>query len=147
MSVGNKKTLSTVVYYTLAALAIVFAGFFAYALVIRDVAMWAKIVYFIWIVGVFGVVIFDVICTSNGEGKTIAGLIIYVLSLLAIIMAAILYFMNTGMDGLATEFFNMFISVSLISLITTGFMIATWCVGESLVEHKTANKALEQTKM
>lgn len=147
MSVGNKKTLSTVVYYTLAVLALCFAGFFVYALIIRDVAMWAKVVYFIWSALVIGAVIFDIICTSNGEGKTLVGLVVYVLSLLAVIMAAILYFTNSGMQGLATSFFNLFISVSIISLITTGFLIATWCVGERLVEHTTENKKLEQTKM
>lgn len=147
MSVGNKKTLATVVYYTLAALAIISSGFFTYALVIRDVAMWAKVVYFIWIAAVFGVVIYDIICTRNGEGKTTAGFIIYVLSLLAIIMAVILYFMNSGVAGLATSFFNLFISISFISLMTTGYMIATWCVGESLIEHSTSNKELENSKM
>lgn len=147
MSVGNKKTLSTIVYYTLAILALAFAGFFAYALIIRDVAMWAKVVYFIWVALVIGVVIFDIICTSNGEGKTIAGLIVYILSVLAVIMAAILYFANSGMQGIATNFFNLFISISMISLFTTGFMIATWCVGENLVEHSTSNKELENSKM
>ena len=147
MSVGNKKTLSTVVYYTLAVLALCFTGFFVYALIVRDLAMWAKVVYFIWSALVIGTVIYDIICTSNGEGKTMAGLFVYVLSLLAIGMAAILYFTNSGMQGLATEFFNLFISVSIISLITTGFLIATWCIGEKLVEHKTENKELERTKM
>lgn len=147
MSVGNKKTLSTVVYYTLAVLALCFTGFFVYALIIRDLAMWAKVVYFIWSALVIGTVIFDIISTSNGEGKTIAGLMVYVLSVLAVVMAGILYFANSGMQGLATEFFNLFISVSIISLITTGFLIATWCVGERLVEHKTENKELERTKM
>ena len=53
--------------------------------------------------------------------------------------------MNTGMAGLATEFFNLFISVSLISLFTTGFMIATWVVGENRIEHKTSeNKIMER---
>ncbi len=147
MSVGNKKTMSTVVYYTLAAITLAFAGFFIYALLVKDVAMWARVIYFIWVGFVVGVVIFDIICSSNGEGKTLAGFVIYVLSLLALIMAIILYFANTGTAGLATGFFNLFISISLISLFTTGFMIATWVVGEHLLEHSTENKELENTKM
>ena len=83
------------------------------------------------------VTIFDVICTNSGEGKFTSGIIVYVLSILAVAMACILYFANSGMTGLATEFFNLFISVSLISLITTGFLIATWCVSENRVEHST----------
>ena len=146
MSVFNKRNLSTIVYYTLAILTIAMSAFFIYCLSVKDVVLWAKIIYFIWIGLVIGVTIFDVICTSSGEGKTVSGFIIYVLSLLAVAMACILYFMNSGMNGLATEFFNLFISVSLISLFTTGYLIATWCVGESKVEHRTSTEKLSQNK-
>ena len=137
MSGVNKKMLSTIVYYTLCILTFVFACFFGYALIVRDVAMWAKVVYFIWIAVVIGAVIFDIMCTSNKEGKTVIGLVVYVLSILAIIMAAILYFMNTTRTGLVLDFFNLFLSVSLLSLITTGFLIATWCVGDRIVRERT----------
>jgi len=147
MNVQNKRKLSTIVYYTLAVLVLIFAGFFGYALIVRDVAMWAKVVYFIWIAVVVGTVIFDIICTGNNEGKTITGLMVYVLSLLAIAMAAILYFMNTSRAGLAVDFFNLFISVSLLSLITTGFLIAMWCVGEHFVENRTAAKEIKEQKI
>ena len=146
MSVNNKMKLSNIVYYTLAIITLVFSGFFVYALIVNDVAMWAKVVYFIWTAAVIGVVIFDIMCTRNREGKTIAGLIIYVLSVLALIVACILYFINMGMDGFATNFLGLFASVSLISLITTGFMIATWCVGASLVSNRTENNKIENTK-
>lgn len=143
MSVENKRKLSTIVYYTLAVMTLIFAGFFGFALVVRDVAMWAKVVYFIWIAVVVGAVIFDIICTGNNDGKTLVGLVVYVLSILAVVMAAILYFMNTGRAGLADNFFNLFVSVSLLSLITTGFLIATWCVGERLVENRTSAKEIK----
>ena len=142
MSVNNKMKLSNIVYYTLAAVTLIFAGFFIFALIVNDVAMWAKVVYFIWT----ALVIVDVICTRNRDGKTICGWVVYVLSILALIVACVLYFMNTGMNGIADNFFNLFVSISLISLITTGFMIATWCVGAKLVDHKTENKELENTK-
>ena len=146
MSVFNKRNLSTVVYYTLVILTLAMSAFFIYCLSVKDVAMWAKVVYFVWIGVVIGVTIFDVICTSSGEGKTIAGFIVYILSLLAVAMACILYFTNTGMEGLATEYFNLFVSVSLISLFTTGFMIATWCVGENRIEHKTSTESISEKK-
>lgn len=144
MSINNKRILSIVVYFTLAVLAILMSAFFVYCLIVKDVAMWAKIIYFIWVGLVIGAVIFDIICTNTGDGKQISGLIIYVLSLLALIMACILYFMNTGATGLAVDYFNLFVSISLISLMTTGFMIATWCVGESLVEHTTVQEEMRR---
>lgn len=148
MSVENKRKLATIVYYTLAILTLVFAAFFGFALIVRDLAMWAKVIYFIWIAVVIGTVIFDIICSINNEGKTIVGLIVYVLSVLAVIMAAIIYVINTSRTGLMLEFFNLFISVSMLSLITTGFLIATWCVGERIVENRTAAKEISsQQKM
>ena len=146
MSVFNKRNLSTVVYYTLVILTLAMSAFFIYCLSVKDVATWAKVVYFIWVGVVIGVTIFDVICTSSGEGKTVAGFIVYILSLLAVAMACILYFTNTGMEGLATEYFNLFVSVSLISLFTTGFMIATWCVGENRIEHRTSTENISEKK-
>ena len=143
MGVENKRKLATIVYYTLAVMTVVFAGFFGYALIVRNLAMWAKIIYFVWIAVVIGAVIFDIICTSNNEGKTIVGLIVYVLSILAAAMAGILYFINAGKTGLVLDFFNLFLSVSLLSLITTGFLIATWCVGEKIIEHRTASKEIK----
>ena len=137
MSVNGKRTLSSIVYYTLAVLTILASAFFIYCLSVKDVSMWARVIYYVWTAVVIGVTIFDVICTNSGEGKFVSGLIVYVLSILAVAMACILYFANSGMEGLATEFFNLFISVSLISLITTGFLIATWSVGENRVEHST----------
>ena len=137
MSVNGKRILSSITYYTLAVLTLLASAFFIYCLSIKDVVGWARIIYYIWTAVVIGVTIFDVICTNSGEGKFVSGVIVYVLSILAVAMACILYFVNSGMEGLATEFFNLFISVSLISLITTGFLIGTWAVGENRVEHTT----------
>ncbi len=144
MSVQNKRILSTVVYYTLAGLALLMSAFFVYALSVRGAALWVKIVYFIWIGFVAAEIIFDIICTSCGEAKTISGFITYILSVLAVVVACIVYFVNAGVAGLATDFFGLFLSIAIISLMTTGYMIATWCVGESLVEHKTAARAMQK---
>lgn len=144
MSVSNKKLLSTIVYYTLIVLSILNAGFFIYALMVKDVAMWAKVIYIIWSVVVIAVAIYDVICTRARKSKFVSGLIIYVLSILAVVMACILYFINSGVDGLATDFYNIFLSVSILSLMTTGYLIASWCVGEAKVEHDSATDELDK---
>ena len=142
MSVNSKKQLSQLVYYTLICLTLAMSAFFIYCLAVKDVALWAKIIYFVWIGLVIGVTIFDVVCTSTSEGKKVSGLIIYVLSILAVVMAGLLYFLNVGPEGLATEFLSLFISISLISLMTTGYMIASWCVGESLVEYANVDEEI-----
>ena len=147
MSVNGKRILSNITYYTLAILTLLATGFFIYCLSVKDVAGWAKTIYYIWSAVVIGVTIFDVICTNSGEGKFVSGIVVYVLSILAVAMACILYFVNSGMEGLATDFFNLFISVSMISLLTTGFMIATWVVGEHFIERRNENNKLDNTKV
>lgn len=137
MSVKSKRILSSITYYTLAFLTLVLSAFFIFCLSVKDVAMWARVIYYAWTAVVIGVTVFDIICTNSGEGKFISGLIVYVLSILAFAMTCILYFLNTGMNGIAVEFFNLFISISIISLITTGLLIATWVVGENRVEQST----------
>ena len=143
MSLENKRKLATIVYYTLAVMTVVFAAFFGFALVVRDLAMWAKVVYFIWIAIVIGAVIFDIMCTMANDRKTLVGWVVYIVSILAVAMAAILYFMNVTKTGIVLNFFNLFLSVSLLSLITTGFLIATWCVGERIVNTRIVAKRVD----
>lgn len=146
LSVINKRTLSIIVYYTLAVLALCSCAFFIYCLSVRGLVMWARIVYFIWAGLVAAAVIYDIICTGAKHNKETTGLMIYVLSVLAVIMAIILYFLNSGVNGLAENFFNMFLSVSIVSLMTTGFMIATWCVGEAVCEHRSAEIKIDERR-
>ena len=143
MSLENKRKLATIVYYTLAVMTVVFAAFFGFALVVRDLAMWAKVVYFIWIAIVIGAVIFDIMCTMANDRKTLVGWVVYIVSILAVAMAAILYFMNVTKTGIVLNFFNLFLSVSLLSLITTGFLIATWCGGERIVHTRIVAKRVD----
>ena len=128
----TKKYSSTIIYYTLAILTLISAGFFIYVLSVRDVVMWARVIYYVWSAFVIGVIIFDMVSSHTREGKHISGIIVYVLSILAVAMACILYAINSGATGIATDFFNLFISVSIVSLMTTGYMIATWFAGKKV---------------
>lgn len=147
MSVESKRKLSTICYYTLAILTFAVACLFGYALIIRRVAMWARVVYFIWLAIVLTTVVYDIVCTHNNNGKEMTGWLVYILSILSLIVAAILYFTNAGLNGLVDNLFDMFISVSLLSVTVTGFLIATWLVGENLVEHKTAEREINSQKI
>ena len=142
MSVFNKKVLSIIVYYTLVILAIGAGAFFVFAVMINGLPLWAKIIYYVWVGLLVGAVIFDIICTCTHQAKTISGFIIYVLSVMAVAMTILLYLLNATTAGINPDFMQTYMSTSILSLITTGYMIATWCVGESVVEHATANKEI-----
>ena len=138
MKLGNKRTLSIVVYYTLAALAVIISGFFVFTLIFNNLAMWAKIVYFVWVAGVLGCVLFDIILTNNREKKYLTGWIIYVLSLLSIAMLVILFAMNSGFANLA-DLKLLASAVSIIPIIISGFLIAMWSVGERINQTASNN--------
>lgn len=144
MSVFNKKMLSIIVYYTLVALAIGASGFFVFALVINGLPVWAKIIYYAWVGLVIGVIVFDIICTCTRQAKTISGFIVYVLSLLAALMTMLLYCLNATTAGINPTFFNTYLSTAIISLISSGYMIACWFAGESVVKHGTEQEEIEQ---
>ena len=144
MSVDNKRVLSSIVYYTLAALTLLSTAFFIYVLSVRDVVLWARVIYYIWSGFLIGAVIFDIICTTTGESKMISGYIFYILGVLSVAMAIILYFINSRGVALAANFFNMFVSVSIVSLMAIGYGIATWCTGEKLVENATVQGKAEE---
>lgn len=136
MALNDKKILTTVVYYTLIALTLANAAFFAYVLMLRDVQMWAKVVYYIWIGLVIGVTVFDIICTTSGESKQISAWVVYILSVLAVAMSCLLYFINSTETGLSADFFNLFVSVSVLAIMTSGYMIAAWCAGSRLIREQ-----------
>lgn len=144
MSVNNKRILSTIVYYSLIVLALASAGFFIFALVIRALPMWAKVLYYIWTGFVIGAIIFDIVCTYTSEAKQISGFIIYALSVISVIMMIVLYAINATRTGLAADFFNVYLTSSVLSLMLTGYTIAIWCVGESLVEHAVSQKEINK---
>ena len=136
MSAEKKTLISSIAYYTLALLALAASIIFVMNLMTDLLPAWARVVYYIWIAIAIGVIIYDAICTMTGEGKFISGIVVYILSVLSVVMAAVLYFINGGMTGLGAEIFGMFISIPLFALTISGALIAMWVVGESRVEHK-----------
>ena len=146
MSVSNKKMISTIVYFTLAVLSLLSAAFFIYTISVREVVAWARVIYYVWAALVILTIILDIMFSRSGENKVVTGIAVYVISLLALAMTCILYFVNSGFTMLLTEMFILFTSVSFVSLLVTGFMIATWVVGEAMVEHATADKQIEERK-
>lgn len=145
MSIKGKKILSIITYYTLFGIAIIMAGVSILYAVGRALPMWAKVLYTLWSCAVIGTLIFDVICTSTRRMKFISGLIVYILSAVSVVVTAILYLTRAGFTaGLTTAFMPIFAGIAAIILSTSIYMIFTFIVGESVVEHATAIKSVRQ---
>lgn len=144
MSIKGKKVLSIITYYTLFAIAILMASMAILFVLNRVIPVWAKVLYTLWSCAVIGVLIFDIVCTTTKRMKFISGIIIYVLSIISIVVTAILYLTNASLTtGLTAVFMPVFTGVTTIILSTTIYMIATFIVGEAVVEHKTALKSIK----
>jgi hypothetical protein len=145
MSIRGKKILSLITYYTLFGIAILMAAMTILFVLNRVVPMWAKVLYVLWACAVIGTLIFDIVCTSTKRMKFISGIIIYVLSIVSIIVTAILYLVSASLTaGLTAVFMPVFTGIAAVVLSTTIYMIATFIVGESVVEHKSALKSIKE---
>ena len=143
MSIKRKKILSIITYYTLFGIAIIMAALAFLFIVNRALPLWSKILYAIWCCAVIGVLIFDVICTSIRRMKFISGLIVYILSAVSLVVTIILYLVNTSLTaGLTATFMPIYAGTAAVIMSTTIYMIATFIVGESVVEHKSALKSV-----
>lgn len=144
MTIKGKKILSIISYYTLFGIAALMAALAILFVLNRVMPMWAKVLYTLWSCTVIGALIFDVVCTATRRMKFISGIIVYVLSIASIVVTAILYLTSASLtSGLTAVFMPVFTGVSAIILSTTIYMIATFIVGESVVEHKSALKNIK----
>ena len=146
MSIRGKKILSLITYYTLFGIAIIMAALaILYSLNRELLPMWASVLYVLWSCAVIGTLIFDVVCTSSKRMKFISGILVYVLSIISIIVTAILYLVRASLTaGLTAAFMPVFAGTAAIILSTTIYMIATFIVGEAVVEHKSALKSIKE---
>lgn len=145
MKLGNKKTLLMVVYYTLIALVVINGGCFVYTLVMNDLEMWAKAIYFVWIAAMFGCVLFDIILLNNKEQKYLTGWIVYILSLLSLAMLAIIAIVRLGFTNL-TNVELITSSVALIPVVISGFLIPMWFAGEKLNKSERTTTQISENK-
>ena len=144
MTIKGKKVLSIITYYTLLGIATLMAAFAILFVVNRAIPTWAKVLYTIWSCLVIGTLIFDIICTTTRRMKFISGIMVYVLSIVSIVVTAILYLTNASLTaGLTAVFMPVFTGAAAIILSTTVYMIATFIVGEAVVEHKSALKSIK----
>ncbi|MFQ6724275.1 MAG: hypothetical protein ACLRFE_02955 [Clostridia bacterium] len=145
MSIKGKKILSIITYYTLLSIAILMASMTIIFVLNRVVPAWAKVLYILWACAVIGTLIFDIICTTTKRMKFVSGIMVYVLSVVSIIVTAILYLVSAGLTtGLTEIFMPVYVGVAAIVLSTSVYMIATFIVGESVVEHKSALKSIKE---
>ncbi len=134
MENSQKRVLLQMTYYTLIGLSIVFTIFFVLRISYSNMPLYIKIIYYIWSGVLILAVIYDIVCTLTNKMKFIVGIILFVLTILSIIMAIDVLFMQ-GINFKAITsveiayFINMSLSFAPIWLGNCAFIF-----GEKLIE-------------
>lgn len=121
MENNQKRNLLNMAYYGMVALVVLFSVIFFIRVNQSTLPTLIQIIYYVWAVALIIAIIFDVYCTMKHNMKYYAGLILFVLALLCVIMAIVVFF-NQGIsfavitEAEITYFINIILSFVPIKL-------------------------------
>ena len=134
MEQTKRKTLLNMTYYALVSTVMLLGVIFMIYLSTQTVPLYAKIGFWILADGLIGLVIFDIVCTNIKRFKFIAGIILYVLSLVTFILSIIVYIsLSTNLILTTVEVFP-YLALFVLSWTMTIFTVILFIVGLHLVE-------------
>lgn len=94
MENNQKRTLLNMAYYTLFGLGVLFSGLFFIRTIYSTMPTYVKIIYYVWTILLIGNLVFDMYCTRKHTMKYISGIIYFILTLLCVVMAIDVFFMQ-----------------------------------------------------
>ena len=133
MGAHTKKVLLNTIYYTLIASMIALVVFFMISLANASMANWERIFFYVLTILLVLVVVYDIICTCMHRQKYIAGIILYVVSILVVVFALIVMALNSANGRLLLDISERFFRIILFIFILDGLAIAIYCTGEKLI--------------
>ncbi|MBQ2864148.1 MAG: hypothetical protein IJE91_01635 [Clostridia bacterium] len=140
MDASNKKILLNIAYWSMAVLTIVLGILFLIAMPIRQVAMYQRVVYYIWTILLILTMLCDIVATKMQNYKYIVALVIGALAFLCLLVGIIVY---AGMNiDLMIPYYALgrFLTVIGFSVVLTIMAIVTSVIGESIIELSVARK-------
>lgn len=133
MENNQKRTLLNLAYYTLTGLGVLFSVLFFLRTIYSTMPAYIKIIYYVWTVLLVGNLMFDIICTRKHTMKFISGIIYFILSLLCVVMAIDVFFVQgISLQVLTTFEFSYFIDV-VLSFTPVIIGIYAYLFGEKLI--------------
>lgn len=134
MEQTKRKTLLSMTYYALVSIVMLLGVVFMIYLATQTVPLYAKICFWILADALIGLVIFDIVCTNIKRYKFIAGIILYVLSLVTFVLTIIVYIsLSTNLILTAVQVFP-YLALFVLSWTMTIFTIVLFTVGLNLIE-------------
>lgn len=133
MENNHKRILLSMAYYTLIGLGVLFSVLFFLRVAFSTLPDLIKIIYYIWSIGLVATLGFDVYCTMKHRMKYYAGLAFFVLALLCVIMAVVVFFVQSISFRLITNLeVTYFINMAL-SFIPIKLSIFAFFFGEKII--------------
>ena len=133
MGANLKKVLLNVVYYSLIGVMVAFVIFFLISLTNASMAMWERVAYYVLIISLVLVVVYDIICTCLKTQKYISGFILYGITLGVVVISLIVLALNSADGRLFLDISERFFRLILISWIINALAVLIYCTGEKLV--------------
>ena len=119
--------------YTLISFGIISSVLLILKIAFSNLPLYIQIIYYIWSSLLILYLIFDVFCTIKKVLKFVSGIILFVLSILCVIMAVDVFFMQgVSFKGISTLEINYFINMSL-SFMPIYLSFFAYIFGEKLV--------------
>ena len=133
MENNQKRSLLNMAYYSLIGVSLIFSILFILRTSFSTLPFYIQIIYYIWSVALIINLIFDVYCTMKHRMKYISGLIFFVLSLLCVVMAIIVFFVQgISVEVIRTVEITYFMNIALsITPVTLG--IYAFLFGEKII--------------
>lgn len=133
MENNQKRSLLNMAYYSLIGVSLIFSILFILRTSFSTLPIYIQIIYYIWSVALIINLIFDVYCTMKHRMKYISGLIFFVLSLLCVVMAIIVFFVQgISVEVIRTVEITYFMNIALsITPVTLG--IYAFLFGEKII--------------
>lgn len=133
MENSQKRVLLNMAYFTLIGLAIVSCVLFILRISFSNLPLYIKILYYIWAGALILNLSFDIVCTIQKRMKFISGIIMFVLTLLGVVMAVDVFFMQgVTFKAITSLEITYFINISL-SFMPLYLGIFAYIFGEKIV--------------
>lgn len=136
MENNQKRTLLNLAYYTLIVISILFSAVFALRVANTELPALIQIIYYVWTVALVVTLLYDFYCTKRNGMKYIPGLIFLVLTVLCVIMAIVVFFVQgVSIVEITTLEVTYFINI-LLSFVPIKLAIYAYLFGQKIINFK-----------
>lgn len=140
MDFDKKKVLLNIVYYSAIGVMVAFVTFLFLSLAGASLAVWERVMFYVLVGALVGVVAYDIVCTCIKSEKFISGLILYVITMCIIIFTLVVFALNSTSVRLFIDITEKFFRLILLTYIINAMAVIIYCVGQSLVKKDTTRK-------